>query len=171
MKSWKQKYHHFNKIWKDQTITKLKLSSWGSYCESYFSKFGGHDGCRPPLKYTHKSKIGNYTSENSNFQILSSYASSRCGQSSLTGWWVSHVLNSSAIFGACLLWVIAQTTTHSWLLQWSTPMDKKAFLTQVSVRGSNSPWNIILLHIKSKSNRACTYLLETYKIHHAKWDT
>jgi hypothetical protein len=69
------------------------------------------------LKCTHMYVLGKHTCVSLNYQIWSSYASSRGGQSSVVGWWVSHVLNLNAIFEACLLWVVAQIAKESWFLQ------------------------------------------------------
>ena len=68
-----------------------------------FSKFGWKGGCNPWIKTCTQFKIENHTCGNLNFQNWSSHASSTCGLSSLSGWWVPLILNLNVIFGACLL--------------------------------------------------------------------
>lgn len=79
-------------------------------------------------------KIGNHTCESLNFQIQSSYASSRGGQSSLTRWCVSCISNLNPIFRGYFLWVVSQIAKNNWLLQGATPTGKKTcLLAQISV--------------------------------------
>ena len=112
----------------------------------------------PRLRYMHVYKIKIYTWEKLNLQDWRSHVHWG-GQSSLSRWWVSLLLNLNAIFGACLLWDVVQTIKACWFLKWATSMGKKTcLLYQFLGSFRKDHIHLVLLHIKSKSNRTCTYL-------------
>ena len=82
------------------------------------------------LECTKMYKFEKRTCEKLNFQIWSSCASPRGSQSSLVKWWVCHILNFNAIFGACLLWVVAQMAKPSWFSRGGILMGKKGCLLE-----------------------------------------
>ena len=90
---------------------------------------------------------------------------SRASQISLIGWRMSRILNLNIIFGACLLWVVAQIAKDISFIQGATPTCKTKEMPPYSslsdlLRGSNLPRSIVLLHIKSGPNMTgvCIFL-------------
>ena len=110
--------------------------------------------------------------EYSNFGVHMSLL--EVGQSLLTGLWVSCILNSNAIVGACLLRGVAQIAKDSLILQWATPTcEKTCLLAQVLVTFYEDHIHIkALFFFISRRNliglHAPQSFFEVYKNHCAK---
>lgn len=81
-------------------------------------------------------------------------------------WLDDRCLNSSAIFGACLHWIVAQIPKYQYL-QRATPMGKRTcFLAQVLMTFNEVQIHrevlFSFIYVESKSNRVCTYLFFKY---------
>ena len=157
-------------IWEDPTIVKLNVLSWGSWYP--FLNLGWMWSLDwNTYKYT---KLDNIHAGIWIFKLGIHMSLLEVGQSSLTGWWVFCILNSNAIFGACLLWGVAQIAKDSLILLWATPIGKKiCLLAQVLVTFYEDQIHIeALFSFISSRNlmgpHAPQSFSEVYKNHHAK---